>query len=115
LVECKNVSGENFKSVESNLKAIVEKYTIESKLSTAIKNQYPNHYGKLNISSSSNPFYNSTKAEFIFKIKNGDIGNSQLTIIGNGSNQIPLVDLKKVKELFIENSTGRFVIKNTDW
>ncbi|TDW52804.1 TANFOR domain-containing protein [Flavobacterium sp. 270] len=115
LVECKNVSGENFKSVESNLKAIVDKYTVESKLSTSFKNQYPNHYGKLNISSSNNPFYNSTKADFISKIKNGDLANGQLSIIGNESNQIPLIDLKKVKELYIENANGRFIIKNTDW
>jgi hypothetical protein len=115
LVECKNITGANFKSVEDNLRLVVEKYTVESKLSSAIKNQYPNHFGKLNINSSSSPFYNSNKADFISKIKNGDIANGQMSIIGNGSNQITLSNLKLIKELHIENAQGRFVIKNTDW
>lgn len=115
LVECKNVSGDNFKAVESNLTSIVQKYTVESKLSTSLKKQYPNHYGKLSISSANNPFYNSTKADFISKIKYGDVTKGQLSIIGDGSNQIPLENLKKVKELHVENAQGRFIIKNTDW
>jgi hypothetical protein len=115
LVECKNITSNNYKAVEDNLKAIVDKYTIENKLSTNIKNQYPNHYGKMSISSTNNPFYNSTKADFISKIKSGDVGNGQMSIIGNGTNQIPLTDLRKVAELHIENGLGRFIIKNTDW
>ena len=47
IVECKNVTGNDLRS---NVNLIISKFTEESKLSSAIKHQYPNHYGKISIS-----------------------------------------------------------------
>jgi hypothetical protein len=46
-----------------------QKFTDESKLSLSIKNQYPNHYGKMRIGNPSNPYYNLNKHQFINKIQ----------------------------------------------
>lgn len=107
IIECKNISGLNSSSIKERLNDIIDKFKEESKLTTTMKNKYPNHYGKISFTEINNPYYNLNKSEFIKKMKNEIIDK----IDG-----VKLLDLKNlVKELHIENSTGRFVIKNTDW
>ncbi|RRJ86919.1 hypothetical protein EG240_15655 [Paenimyroides tangerinum] len=104
LVECKNLSGNNLGSLVND---IIAKYTMESKLSTAIKNQYPNHFGKISISNSSNEFYNLNKHQIINKFR------QELLDKPGGIVKDKLVN--SVKELHIENGQGRIIIKNSEW
>ncbi|MFK7033404.1 hypothetical protein, partial [Flavobacterium oreochromis] len=106
MMECKYVTGGE-DAVRDNIKSIMGKYTEESRLSSSIKNQYPNHYGKLNISNTSNPYYNLNRQQFINKIK------TDLLDQAGGINKNTLVN--SISELHVENAQGRFVIKNTDW
>ena len=106
LVECKNVTG-GVDAVRDRLDDIIKKFTDESKLSSSIKNQYANHYGKMNISNSANPYYNLNKEQFINKIK------TDLLDQEGGINKNNLIN--SISELHIENAQVRFVIKNTDW
>ncbi|WP_375604924.1 hypothetical protein [Flavobacterium davisii] len=106
LVECKNVTG-GADAVRDRLDDIIKKFTDESKLSSSIKNQYPNHYGKLNISNASNPYYNLNKQQFINKIK------ADLLDQAGGINKNNLTN--SISELHVENAQGRFAIKNTEW
>jgi len=113
LIECKNVSAANYKTVGERIQDIINKFTLDGKLSSSIRNQYPNHYGQLRFSEASNPLYNSSKADFIKKIMNGIEGES--SFIGNGANQIPFEQLKKVEVFYIENNTGSFIITSKEW
>lgn len=107
LVECKNVTGSNASAFKDRLNDIISKFTNESKLSSSIKNQYPNHYGKINISNSSNPYYNLNKTEFINKVK------LELLDQVGGINKNNLIN--SISELHVETAQGRFLIKSTDW
>lgn len=104
LVECKNLTGNDFRGLVNQ---IVEKYTIESKLSSSIKNQYPNHFGKISISNTNNEFYHLNKQQIITKFR------EQLFDKPGGITKSDLVN--SVKELHIENGQGRVIIKNTEW
>jgi hypothetical protein len=104
LVECKNVIGNDLRK---NVNLIIDKYTIESKLNTTIKDLYPNHYGKVSISNISNEFYNLNKEQLIAKFRN------ELLDKEGGIIKEKLIDA--IQELHIENGQGRFIIKSTEW
>ena len=61
----------------------------------------------MNISNSSNPFYNLNKQQFINKVR------IDLLDQAGGINKNNLIN--SISELHIENSQGRFVVKNTEW
>lgn len=111
LVECKNIisSSPSGSAVRDNINLIIEKYTNPAKLSEAVKSNYPNHFGKINISSISNPYYNLSKEEFILKIRTDLFPN----VGGSGIDENLLKDA--VKELHVENGKGRFVILANEW
>ncbi|WP_456314791.1 hypothetical protein [Pseudomonas shirazensis] len=108
LVECKNITG-GFGAIRDRLDDIIKKFTDESKLSSSIKKKYPNHYGKISISNSSNEFYNLNKQQFISKMRQDLFPNVE----NSGINKNKLIEA--VKELHVENGQGRFIIKNTEW
>lgn len=107
LVECKNIIGGSSDAVRDNINNIISKFTTESKLSSSIKNQYPNHYGKISLSNTSNPYYNLDKTQFINKVK------ADLLDKAGGVNKNSLTNA--ISELHIETGQDRFIIKSTDW
>ncbi len=106
LVECKNATGNDLRA---NLLEIIKKYTTEGKLSSVIKNKYPNHYGKISVSNASNEYYNLNKQQIINRFRQDLFPN----INNSGVDKNTLVNV--VKELHIENGQGRIIIKNTEW
>ncbi|WP_405247892.1 fibronectin type III domain-containing protein [Cellulophaga sp. Asnod2-G02] len=107
LIECKNIIGGTSDAIRDNINYIISKFTTESKLSSSIKIQYPNHYGKISVSNTSNPYYKLNKTQFINKIQTDLLGQT------GGINRNNLINA--VSELHIETGQGRFIIRNTDW
>lgn len=106
LIECKNITG-GADAVRDRVLDIIGKYTIDNKLSPAIKNQYPNHFGKISISNTANEFYNLNKQQIIIKFR------EEFLDLPGGIEKNKLVNA--IQKLYFENGQGRIIIKNTDW
>ncbi|WBX98252.1 hypothetical protein [Chryseobacterium gambrini] len=104
LVECKNLNGNNLGNLVNE---IIKKYTMEGKLSKALKDQFPNHFGKISISNTTNEFYNLNKQQIINKFR------QELLDQPGGIIKDKLIDT--IQELHFENGQGRIIIKNTEW
>ncbi|WP_426482358.1 hypothetical protein [Chryseobacterium sp. R2ACT005] len=109
IIENKRVIGGD-SQIRDNIKSIIGKFNTETRLSTANKELYPNHFGQLKIDNPTNSYFNLNKLEFINKIRQDLF---PYTSAEGGIEKIQLQNA--IQELEVTNGKGTFKINKNEW
>ncbi|ANF52035.1 hypothetical protein A0O34_16605 [Chryseobacterium glaciei] len=109
IIESKRVIGSD-EQVKVNIKSIMGKFNTETRLSTANKDLYPNHFGQIKIDNPNNSYFNLNKQQFIDKIRQDLF---PYTSVQGGIEKIELQ--KAIQELEVTNGKGTFKINKDEW
>ena len=93
------------------LEGFVDKSTDASKPSSEMRARYPTHVGKMDFDNEANPLTSLGKDDFI-----ADVVNFLRLNEGSEARGLTLEAVRStLRELHVENATGRFVVRAEDW